>query len=369
MTGYLPGNKQVYLLIDRFEDFFDHPQTEIETFKEDWIYCTNHLPNIHWIFSIHSGYIHLLNFFRPDINPFGDLQTLSPLNREDARQAILIPAADVGIKVDEAVVRDILDRLGGLNIDPTKLQTICYLMAGGNGPIQRNWTMAEYEANGRADGILRQSLERLIGQLNHEDRETAWKILAAMIERANGKATVQWLANQLRPDGLNSIALEKMLRQLEDIHLIDLEDGLYYLSSMSMRPRIQQWVNERSALVQARHEALHQLQQLRNSAMRGLMGGALGFVLFDQLIYAGPSPDISYLILSLTITSFIGGIAGFLITLSVDLSISSYSGSHLWICYLIGGLGGCLASMIALIFYSVLNYAGNSLIYISCRLL
>jgi hypothetical protein len=208
----LPQTKHVYLLIDELEDFLARTPSETESFKQEWLQSLTNSPRIHWLFSIHQGFFHLLNFFRPEINPFSELVTLSPLDREAARQAILNPASIIGIKVDDAVSEDILDRLGSSTIAPAQLQTVCYLMAGGNGPIRLQWTLTDYESEGRADGILRQSLERLIGQLKREDRDAAWRVLAALAEQGNESASLEELVNHLNPYGIGSENLHRLLK-------------------------------------------------------------------------------------------------------------------------------------------------------------
>jgi hypothetical protein len=358
VTECLPPTQHVYLLVDELEDFLGRDPSEMASFKQGWLQALTDSPRIHWLFSIHQGFFQLLNFFRaPEINPFSELVTLSPLDREAARQAILRPASLVEINVDEAVSTDIVDRLGGANIAPAQLQTVCYLMAGGNGPLRRHWTMAEYESEGRADGILRQSFERLVSQFPRGDREFAWQVMAVLLEQESESVSFESLSDRLQPDGIGSETLRRLLRMLGEIHLIDVRDEQYSLSSKSLRPRIQQWVHEQSALTQARHEAMNQLRQLRNSALRGLFGGAVGFVLFNWFIYAGPPLDVSYRIFTLTQLIAIGGIAGFLLTLTVDLAIAAYRGSRTWLRYMAGMIGGMVAIGSGFLLYNNNNYA------------
>ncbi len=364
VTECLPETKHVYLLIDELEDFLSRSPSDTDSFKQEWLQSLTDLPRIHWLFSIHLGVSHLLNFFRPEINPFSELTILSPLDREAARQVISKAAFASGIRVDDQVSDDILDRLGDADISPAELQTVCYLMAGGNGPIRLHWTMADYESEGRADGLLRQSLERLIGQLKRGDRQASWQVMAALLEHENENASFERLVNYLKPYGIQPQNLEHLLKLLEEINLIDVKDEQYYLASESMRPRIQRWVHEQNALVQARQEAIYQLRQLRNSALRGLFGGAIGFVLFDKLIYTGPIPDLSFFIFFLIQVLAIGGIAGFLLTLTVDLSIAAYHGSHTWLRYVVGSIGGTLAFSTALLLFVTNNYMGDSFLQI-----
>lgn len=364
VTECIPQSRHVHILVDQFEDFLSRTPAEKETFKQEWALCMSNLPRIHWVFSIHLGFSHLLNFFRPDINPFGNLIVLSPLDRQSARDFITRPASICGFSVEEPIIEDILDRLGNSNIDPGQLQKVCYILAGGNGPAQMNWTMAAYMKSGRADGVLSQSLDQLIGQLKYGDRRTAWQILATLAERGKNVTPADELSAVLRAYNIQQDDLERLIRLLEEIHLVDIEDDGYRLSSQSILPRINQWLDQQTALVQARQEAMNQVRQLRNSALRGMVGGALGFLLFDQLVYTGAVPDLSFAIFFITHVAAIGGISGFLLTLTIDLSIAAYHGSRFWLRYLTGGFGGMVAFAIGFALYANNNYAGDNLLRI-----
>ncbi len=360
----LPQAKQLYIIIDRFENFLVKSTLETEAFKQEWTNCTANSPQIHWLFSIHLGFSHLLGFFRPEINPFLDLIILPPLDRESARQVILKPASIHGFKVESNVVDDILKSLGDANIDPSQLQTICYLMAGGNGQTRPDWTMADYEKSGRSDGLLSQSLEKLIKQLKPGDREAAWQILAFLAEQNNQPKSLARLINLTKSYGIQSEDAERITKMLGEIHLVDVEDEQYHLASQSILPRIEQWTNQQAALFKARQEATNQLRQLRNSALRGLFGGAIGFILFDQIVYTGIIPDLSFFIFFLLSVGATGGIAGFLLTLTADLSIAAYQGSRTWMAFFVGGIGGIIAFALGFLFYINNNYIGDALLRI-----
>lgn len=289
---------------------------------------------------------------------------LPPLDRESARQVILKPASIYGFKVEDDVVDNILKSLGDANIDPSQLQIICYLMAGGNGQTRPDWTMADYEKSGRSDGLLSQSLEKLIKQLKPGDREAAWQILAFLAEQNNQPKSLARLINLTKSYGIQSEDAERITKILEEIHLVDVEDEQYFLASQSILPRIEQWMNQQAALFKARQEATNQLRQLRNSALRGLFGGAVGFILFDQIVYTGIIPDLSFFIFFLLSVGATGGIAGFLLTLTADLSIAAYQGSRTWMAFFAGGIGGIIAFALGFLFYINNNYLGDALLRI-----
>jgi hypothetical protein len=87
-------------------------------------------------------------------------------------------------------------------------------------------------------------------------------------------------------------------------------------------------------------------------------------VLFNWFIYAGPPLDVSYRIFILTQLIAIGGIAGFLLTLTVDLSMAAYQGSRTWLRYLAGSIGGVVAMGTGFLLYINNNYVGDRLLRI-----
>jgi hypothetical protein len=82
------------------------------------------------------------------------------------------------------------------------------------------------------------------------------------------------------------------------------------------------------------------------------------------LIYTGSIPDPSYILTLLIPVAATGGIVGFLLTLTVDLSIAAYHGKRIWLRYLVGSIGGIIAFVTGLILYVNNNYVGDSLLQI-----
>jgi hypothetical protein len=84
--------------------------------------------------------------------------------------------------------------------------------------------------------------------------------------------------------------------------------------------------------------------------------------LFDQIVYTGTVPDLSFVVFFLTSVAAIGGISGFILTLTIDLSIAAYRGSRAWMRYVVGGAGGIIAFALGFLLYINNNYTGDSLL-------
>jgi hypothetical protein len=283
-----------------------------------------------------------------------------PFDRTSAQTAILKPAEGRGIKLEEGVATSILDILGGKDIDPAALQLVCYMLAGGNGRLNKEWTMEFYTAQGKADGILRDYLDRTIEELEPSEREAAWQVLAVLADPGMRISTEKQLIEKLKLYDLEENITLRVLIDLESSNLIE-RGTAFKLTSDSLRPRIEKWKEMRSARERAREETLEQLRSIRNSALRGLLGGVVGFIAFDQIIYIskGLLLEFSYVFFKILIDTAIGALSGLVLVFSVDVALASYSGPKKWLAYLGSALGGALALSWALVSYSNLINLGD----------
>ncbi len=355
----LPRGKKLYLLVDRTTSFFAQATDAQEEFRSEWQLCVSSaVPQARWLFSIHLGVVYQFGFFQPDFQP----NILPPLSLSDARQAILVPAQADNIQIDPVLVDEILNGLGGEHIDPAQLQLVCYTLAGGSGTLNTHLTRELYAKHRGVAGILLDWLDQTIQRFPPEERNASWQILALLEGRFDTGADRAWLVKQMGYEKCKSADTLRILTRLQSSYLVDLDDGRYHLASTSLRSRIQQWEVTQAAIKQASHEARRQWQRVRNSALRGLLGGAVGFALLDQLVYSGPVPDLGFAIFFLISIASIGGIAGLLLILLVDLASASFHGAKRWLCYLTGGLGGALAFSFGLGMYAIVNYVGEEMI-------
>jgi hypothetical protein len=362
VTSALPDGKMLFVLVDDFEEFFndkEHSESERQAFYNEWRRGFNGATlNAYWLFCVPSNLQYLLDFFKREVQPNPNTISVSPLDRMSARTAILEPAEARGIQVDEGVVTSILDILGGNNIDPAALQLVCYMLAGGKGAPTHEWTMEYYLAQGQADGILRDYLDRTIEELEPREREPAWQVLAVLADPSMQTSTEEQLIEKLKLYDVEENITHRVLIDLESSNLIE-RGAAFKLTSDSLRPRIEKWKEMRSARERAREEAMEQLRSIRSSALRGLLGGVVGFIAFDQTIYKLSLPGFSYFFFKILIDTAIGALPGLVLVFSVDVAVASYSGQRKWLAYLGGALGGALALSWALVSYSNLIYLGE----------
>jgi hypothetical protein len=356
------------LLIDPFEDFFDQPKTFRDAFEAEWNLCVpGSAPDVHWLFSIPSGSTYLLNMFKDKVSINPNLITLQPLEREQARQAMVGQAALRAIQIDQPVADTILDELSQLNgsvIDPTQLQLVCYMLAGGKDALVQHWTMEHYLAQGRVDGILRGYLDQTIRGLDPVQREPAWQLLAELVDPAEKVANEAELIQTMKRMDVDEQSTRSILKYLEETHLVEYTTA-YRLSSDSLRPSIQQWRDQRAALEKAKEEVWRQVRGIGKSALRGTLGGALGFALaYWALPYMERVPVtdayfFQWYVYNLALRALIGAVAGFLMILAIDLILATFRGKRTNLRLPAGMLTGAVSFALALTFHVELRYFGD----------
>lgn len=363
VNSALPDGKILVVLVDDFEGFFndkEHSESERKAFYSEWQRCFNGATlSAHWLFCVPSNLQYLLNFFKHEVQPNPNTISVPPFDRASAQAAIVKPAEGRGIKVDEGVIDSILDILGGSNIDPAALQLVCYILAGSKGAPVKEWTMEYYISQGKADGILRSYLDRTIENLEPLEREPAWQVLALLADPGTRISTEEQLIEKLKLYDVKENLTHRVLIDLESSNLID-RGAAFKLASDSLLPRIEKWKETRSARERAREETIAQLQSIRNSALRGLLGGMIGFIAFDQILYdLGSLTGFSYVFFKIMLDAPIGALAGLLLVFSVDMAAASYSGPRKWLAYLGAALGGALSLALTLLMYMNLSSLGD----------
>jgi hypothetical protein len=356
----LPRGRRVVVLVDGFEVFFTHSTAEERAaFFLDWQTAHNNHPGVRWLFSISLGVAFQLGYFETELYPLANTVILPPLGREAAREAVEMPARAAGITIDPPLVDEVLDGLGEA-VDPAQLQLVCAVLAGGTGPLVTHWTVEAYRHLGGVDGIVRDYLDQTLKHWPPEQRLPAWQVLAALAGAAEPGLGVDQVAERAAGFGLKGAPVLPILERQRGEHLAGFDDGCYRLSSPRLKMRIEQWIGEQAALVKAGQEARRQVRQMRNSALRGLLAGALGFVLFDQLIYAGQAPDVVYLAFEIMLCAGIGAVAGFLLILTIDLVKAAYDKTLHWLAIVLGGLSGAAALAVLMVMYMVINTNGDA---------
>src|SRR5258706_3323951 len=379
VTGYLNKGAQLFLLVDEFEFLFSKStkpsQEEIyDTFKAEWELCVSDIaPDAHWLFSVPTRFTYLLNIFKGEVAINPNLITLHPFERTEARQALLGQAALRDMQIDATVADAILDQLDMDNksrIDPTQLELVCYMLAGGKGVLIKHWTMEYYSSQGKADGILRGYLDSTINELEPIKQEPAWQLLATLIEPSHSVTSETELIQKMKRLDISEEITHQVLVFLQNSHLVEYATA-YKLSSDSLRPGIEAWRDKRAAMVQAKEEVWRQVRNIGGSALRGLIGGAIGFSLAYWALPYGGKVSITDLSLffdayfyTIILRMLVGAVAGFVRSLAIDLILAHFKGIRDRLTIPDGMLTAAISFAIALAFHFTLHYMAHQKLFL-----
>jgi hypothetical protein len=359
LVDLLPEGKRVFVLLDQFETFLEQPLEARRPFLNELAEClTDPHSRAHWLLSLRSSHQARLSSFQPSIpQPFANLLVLPGLSRPAARAAIIEPARLHGLKIDEDLLNAMLDDLGEEDIYPTRLQLVCQELVDRLSPGETRLTLEAYHQIGGVRQVVQRYLESALGErIPAEDRPEAWNLLAAIARKPSQGATIRELQAELAPfPGLRPAETGRVMGMLENQRLARRSGERYLLASDDFLPSLQQWEMERAVREKARQETARQLQSVRNSALRGLLGGALGFSLAFLLTYYNQVFDLRLLGYLAAQRAIPGGLAGLVFVLFVDLGLASYRGARHLGLWMTAGLAGAGGFTLALLVNSLLR--------------
>jgi len=244
----------LYILLDQFEEMFtQQDETARVEFVRELAECLNdEALNVRWVLALRTEHFGNLANFRPTIrNPYENDYRLNRLTRAEAQEVIVTPAARREVQFESGLVEAILDDLGKTDIAPPQMQLVCASLFNDlNGG--KVITHAAYEGEGRAAGILRGHLERVLSRdLPQGSRAAARRLLESLISSEQQRVIRQHqeLVQEMGTGGVTATTLDTILSQLVDSHLIranETEGGLVYelahdylLSEIKLDPEVQ----------------------------------------------------------------------------------------------------------------------------------
>ncbi|MBI3243805.1 MAG: PQQ-binding-like beta-propeller repeat protein [Chloroflexi bacterium] len=226
----------LYILLDQFEEVFtQQDEAERAEFVRELAECLNdEALNVRWVLALRTEHFGNLANFRPTIrNPYENDYRLNRLTRAEAQEVIVTPAARREVQFESGLVEAILDDLGKTEIAPPQMQLVCASLFNdlkGGSLI----TYTAYEGEGRAAGILRGHLERVLSRdLPQGSRTAARRLLESLISSEQQRVIRQHqdLVKEMGTGGVTAATLDTILSQLVDSHLIraaETENGLVY---------------------------------------------------------------------------------------------------------------------------------------------
>ena len=267
----LPKDSRLVLFIDQFEEFFKRqgPRTR-DSFIKELAQCLE-LANMDFrvVLSLREDYFVYLDELEKGLpNVFSNKYRLGNLDSERAQVAIIEPAALFALSFEPELLEKLTEDLAGGGYEPTQLQIVCHRLYEQLSKGQTQFTLADYNKLGSAEGILSRYLDDVLREFKRsEDREVARGVLKSMVA---ADATKEALSAQ-------EIARDAIVRRL-DVHEDQLvtvletlrnsrvirklaEPELYELAHEVLVKKVWEWISE---------------EEITYKYVRGLVRQALG---------------------------------------------------------------------------------------------
>jgi hypothetical protein len=245
------------------------------------------------------------------------------------------------------------DALQGASINPSELQVVLRALAESNA---RQPLSKVYEEKERLSGIFE---DHLVSVINNTfiptQRPVVWQLLTFLKEEYGTPVSTAWIESKLSAYGFEPKEVPQLLGRLRKQHVIRAKEESYELAHVNLMRGIQKWLKEQTLLKNARDESIEQLENIRASALRGLLGGALGFGLFRWIV-GGPIGELILpaIVFFTLLSAVIGAMSGLPLTFFIDVFIMRYRGSHPWHRYLLSAVTGLVTFGLGLGLYAYL---------------
>lgn len=239
VTAVLGSQTILVILLDQFEElFFNLTEEARQAFVSELAACLeDEALTVRWVLALRTEFFGNLAHFRPRIkNPFENDFRLNRLPAEQARKVIEEPARRVNISYEpeliDTLLADLRDPDSG-EVAPAQLQLVCLALYNLLPEAQKapdtpaTLTLAMYDKEKRAEGILRGYLQRVLrNELNPQDRELARQLLIALVssDQRRIRRTQSELAATLSTYLTAARSLDGVLNQLVDSRLLNVEE-------------------------------------------------------------------------------------------------------------------------------------------------
>ena len=220
------GGRRLVVLLDQFEEMFTlQDEAARDAFARQLLSCLddNLLP-VRWLLALRGEWLsQLAKLDLQTHNPFANQYLLNAFDRAQAREIVVEPARRLGVRYATGLVEALIDDLAQEGrIAPPQLQLVCsFLFDSLDG--EPEISLAAYEGAGRASGILRGYLKRVLEGPDlaawHSAAERALEALVTAEGRRDAR-TRDDLVAVLAADGIDEGTVDRVLDLLHRKRLL-----------------------------------------------------------------------------------------------------------------------------------------------------
>lgn len=188
VVKYAQSTRGLVVVLDQFEELFmrlpsAHQAPVLDALAKAIEGCDTQL---HVVIAIRKDYFSELGILSRSLpSVFNNQFRLDPMNEAEIRQAITDPlrVADRSVRYDDDLLEELISVLATDEMDLPELQILCTSLYDSAKALGTNRiTLSQYEAAGRAKGILSTYLDDAILPLKGEaTRKAAWSVLEVLV--------------------------------------------------------------------------------------------------------------------------------------------------------------------------------------------
>jgi HEAT repeat protein len=269
------NGRALVVFLDQFEEFFIRlgPEARARFGAELQASLRETRGQVRFVLCLREDYLARLSELRTQLPTiFHNEFRLGALDREAAKSAIVEPAELVGLEVEPALVEALLEDLAAEGVDPPQLQIVCDTLFDALAPGERRLTLHAYRALGGTRKILTGYLDRVLKELDRDERGPARALLKNLVTSEETKS-VSRIADLARAVGCEERVALEILGELSErrlIRRIQREEGAWYeLTHEYLAQEISRWLSEKERELKKVRELLE--QALRNHRQLGLL--------------------------------------------------------------------------------------------------
>lgn len=271
-------NRRIAVLVDQFEEYFVRLGDKVkENFLEELTRClASDADYLHWVISLREDYVGALYDLHEQIpSIMHNMYRLKKLTPKQARDAIVKPAQNFELHLEQELVEILIEDLSRDGVDPAQLQIVCDRLYDAKPSGQHTLGLHTYQELGGASEILSEYLDYAISQFLFRDRRIARDILKHMASSSEVLATqpIERISDEL---GYSRDDIERVLARLVDFRLLrslgDDRHRLYELVHDYVSEEVQDWMSEDEINMQDVQDLV--ARELNNYQKFGLLIGS-----------------------------------------------------------------------------------------------
>ena len=217
-----PQARRLLLVVDQFEELYTLcPDPEVQQSFLDLLLTGVEAqrkrlePTLTLVLTLRADFLGEALAYRPFSDALQDATlNLGPMTREELAQAIVAPAAQLGVVFEPGLLERILDDVGA---EPGNLPLLEFSLTQ-LWDRQQNGKLSHqaYEGTGRVAGALAGYAERVYSQLDAEGRACAHEVFLQLVRPGEGRADTRRLATYAELGGRNW----QLVQRLADARLV-----------------------------------------------------------------------------------------------------------------------------------------------------